>query len=204
MRRIGTKLGVGIVVMVLLCGGAFAELLQNGSFESGLTDWSSWNEGSIVTPSDWGWAQDGDAMAGMWWDAGLYQEFSATPGMGYDVSVFAYNPSDDAITAGVIGRVELDWYDGSDTKISNGWSVDFDESRPQDQWIALSTEAVVAPGSAAYGRLNLGIYNDGTGGGRAYYDNAVVTAVPEPGVLGSLSFGAAVMLLMARRKLRRV
>lgn len=188
----------------MLCSGAFADLLANGSFESGTDDWSSWNEGSIINPSDWGWAQEGDAMVGMWWDAGLYQEFDVTPGTGYDVGVYAYDPGDDPISGGVVARVELDWYNSSAQKIATGWSADFNAGATQNQWTQLSTENCVAPGAASYARLNLAIYNDGTGGGRVYYDNATATvAVPEPGVMASLVFGVGVLLVTARRKFQR-
>jgi len=189
----------------LLCSGAMADLLNNGSFESGMDNWSSWNAGSIITPNDWGWAQDGETMVGMWWDAGVFQDFAVTPGTGYDVSVYAYEAGDDQMEGGVIARVELDWYNSSNVKLGNAWSADFGGAGTTiDHWTQLSSENNIAPASASYARLNMGIFNDGSGGGRVYYDNAMATvAVPEPGVMASMALGAGVILMTLRRRFQR-
>ncbi len=195
----------GLSLMALMCvGSAQADLLNNQSFESGLDNWSSWNSGNIITPSDWGWAQEGSTMAGMWSTAGLWQDFNVTAGSTYLASVYAYEASSDAMTVGSKYAVaKLEWYTSGGAEIgTDAWSVNIGGTGTgYDAWTKYSSTEIVAPETAAYGRLNLEI--QGSGDGRIYYDNASVAAVvPEPSILAMVSLGLGTLFLTLRRKIK--
>ncbi len=183
---------------------AEANLLNNQSFESGTDDWSSWNSENIITPNNWGWAQEGAAMAGMWSTAGLWQDFDVTAGGTYQASVYAYEADGaDAMSVGTKYAVaKMEWYTSGGVEIgSDAWNLSIGGTGTgYNLWTQYSSAEVVAPETAAYGRLNLEI--QGTGDGRIYFDNASVAAVPEPSILALVSLGLGTLFLTLRRKVK--
>jgi len=189
---------VSIVLAVIYVGllvAAQANVIINSSFENGdgtlagISDWSKWNDTSGELNTGWGQTYDGDDMVRLWWDSGLYQNFSVTPGWDYDVSVQTRTESFDQLQGGVQGNVSLEWYDSGSQKIGgNAYDYQFTSAQGDGAWVEAAGSAT-APANAASGRLVVYVSNTGTGSGSAWFDSATVTAIPEPLSIGLLGLG---------------
>lgn len=182
---------------------SWADLLNDPSFEEPYANnWGSWEDGNIFQPFDWGWEHSGTGMVGMWWWAGLWQNFTATPGDIYELTAYAYIPSDDPAGTGVYGVVALEWYDSSDSKIGTWTSQPIDTAHYSvDQWLEINSGNHTAPAGTAYGRAVVRINNNGSGGGRVYYDDVDVGMIPEPSVISLMAGG--LLGALGLRRMRR-
>jgi len=200
MKRVLAVATAGLLVYTC----SWADLLTNPGFEEPYTSgWSYWDEGNIEQSFDSGWAHSGTGMVGMWWWAGLWQNFDATPGDVYELTAYAYLPGDDPAGTGVYGVVALEWYNSSDTMIGTWTSQPIDTAHYSvDQWLEISSGNQTAPVGTAYGRALVRINNNGSGAGRVYYDDVDVGMIPEPTVL-SLMAGGLLGALGLRRMRRK-
>ena len=199
------RTGVALCAAVLLAYTvSWADLLNDPSFEEPYANnWSSWNDGNIMQPFDWGWEHSGTGMIRMWWDAGLWQNFTAVPGSNYGITAYAYLPGDDPAGTGVFGVVALEWYDSSDTMIGSWTSGPIDTAHYSvDQWHEISSGAQTAPTGTAYGRALVRINNDGSGAGVVHYDDVDVTGmIPEPTIISLMAGG--ILGALGLRRMRR-
>ncbi len=194
---------VSLALVLALAGVTTANLIDNGGFEEPYTNgWNSWNEGSIIQPMDWGWAHSGTGMVGMWWDAGLWQDHTVTPGSNYALTSYAYLPSDDPAGTGVYGVVAMEWRDSGGQFISSWTSAPIDTAHYSvDQWLAITSGVQTAPAGAATLRTLVRINNDGSGAGRVYYDDVEVNGmIPEPAAGILLISGMAGIVAWRRRR----
>lgn len=202
MRRL---LAVGIAALAAYAV-AWADLvnLTNPDFEEPYTNgWNAWDSGNIIQPMDWGWAHSGTGMVGMWWWAGLWQDFSATAGYLYTFNGYAYLPGTDPAGTGVYGVMAIEWYDSGNNQIGTWTSQPIDTAHyPVDQWLNINSGSQTAPVGTAYGRLLVRINNNGSGAGRVYYDDLSINeAIPEPAVLSLMAGG--LLGVLGLRRMRR-
>jgi PEP-CTERM motif len=210
----------------LATGAATAQnLLVNGNFNdpastAAPTGWSTWDTGSgswenheILTSSVLIDTADGGAGApnntgiydgsyqmtlgnntGSNWE-GVYQVVAGTAGLTYTLSV-------DAGAQGwwwPNGYANLDFLDGSGNQISQAQIVTttsisgFNVGVPYQNF----TESAIAPAGTAQVKVELEEY----GGGSAWFDNALLTTVPEPTTLALLA--ASGVGLLGWRRFRR-
>jgi len=200
-----------VVLLAVMAVAASANLISNLSFELGtgqggnlsgatITDWNNYSG------SGW-WADDAGAVYdGTWaikrWDddTGIYADFSATPGITYDFSLWCYDNSTEPL---VNRHVELkaEWLDGSYGKLGETVIGQFGAGTV-NTWTEIAGQSEASAGTV-WGRLVITTGADGAGsGGAVYYDLASVTAVPEPTALALLGLGI-VTIGLVRHKLRK-
>lgn len=184
-----------------------SELLTNGGFEIGtpgywrpatfdLEDWirygdlNAWpcdgliaaeggddnNMGvdGVITPSNM-------ALKFRWAGTGVFQDFDASEGVSYNLSVDVYNSSIDGRANKWDAGLNVEWFDAANAKIGSTFIVDKyfggpSGGDPLDQWINIG-DAVVAPAGAVRGRFIMILSanaNETTPPGYLYYDNASV------------------------------
>lgn len=139
---------------------------------------------------------------------GAVQAVPATPGTVYSGEVYALNNSTDAIQGLNFGVFKLEFLDAAMQLIPGGLGVGFVESNPinattpQDQWTLLGVGGVAPAGTAfvqaVIVQVQLGDGSGGFTGGSIFWDDASITAVPEPASLLLLSVGG--IALIRRRR----
>ncbi|MCA9257194.1 MAG: PEP-CTERM sorting domain-containing protein [Phycisphaerales bacterium] len=139
---------------------------------------------------------------------GAVQAVPATPGTTYTGEIWALNNSADAIQGNNFGVFKLEFLDAGFNLIPGGLGVGFVESNPinagtpQDQWTLLGAGGVAAAGTAwvqaVIVQVQLGDGNGAFVGGSIFWDDASVTAVPEPTTLALLGMGGIVVLRRRR------
>jgi len=196
-----------ITSLLLAASPAYPDLILNGDFTdngtygqlptTNITHWTTWGAS--------GWYQndiDSDASIKFWfYDTGAYQNHDAMENQVFQYSVQARTPSGDQL-AGMEGYLKAEFYDSTDTRISEYVVDTFTPSDPVDTWVQLSGLAT-APVGTAYGRIVLGLQDDGTPdneSGALYFDDASV--IPEPSAAALLALGA-MGVLTARQRRRR-
>ncbi|MDH4202464.1 MAG: PEP-CTERM sorting domain-containing protein [Phycisphaerae bacterium] len=197
-----------ILALLAVTGIASAELVTDGDFENGATGWAAWNNAGIAdhTADYGGTAPNTDA--GVWWtDGGVAQEvtgivpgdysFSIDTLIGHDafqltgdrqviaqVDMFHWNDGgwwDYWYTAGVVSVSGLD-SPAADSVISDGFDFTV-TTNPEGDWTEMA-------------KVYLHMVDAG-GSGNGYWDNASITAVPEPATMALLGLGG---LLLRRKK----
>lgn len=206
MRRLLLTCGAVIV----LAAAARAELLTNGNFEDGPTGnisagipgWNSWG-GSGWHHDDAGRTLDAKAVVFWWDDAGIWQDFAVSPGVGYTFGVQAFSWPNDPLHLWN-GLLKAEFYNsaigtGPGQAISE-FELDrfYSASDPTNTWVSLGGLAV-APAGADVGRIVLKI-NDWQSGvsGVLNFDNATVT--PEPAMLTLLACAGVALCGGKRRR----
>ncbi len=206
------KVLVTLIVSLLMCAGAQANLILNGGFEGGdlgnidsvtIDNWTKWGNS--------GWHHDdagyknGDKGMKYWWDStGMYQDFDATAGVEYTFSLAAISPSADMLKGWDL-IVKAEWLDAN-WAVLGGEVIDRfvgakSETNPgdgTDTWVTLSGTSTATDG-AIHGRIVMYLEQAGdwgyTGGG-VYFDDASV--VPEPMTIALLGLGS--MALIRRKR----
>ena len=197
---------LSICVVLLLCAlTTNADLILNGDFTdngtyeqlptTNMTYWTTWGAS--------GWYQDdidNDASVKFWFhDTGAYQDFSADPGQAYQYSVYARTWSGDQL-AGMEGYLKAEFFDSVFNRL-DAYVVDtFTTNDAVDTWVQLSGMAT-APVGTVYGRIVLGLQDDGTAdneAGSLYFDDASV--IPEPLSAGLLLIGGATAVAASRKR----
>lgn len=202
------------LLLVLCCvavsGIVHADLLVNGDFSSPGS--SSAGQFGSVTIDNWttwgtsGWyANDIDSQmsAKMWaTDTGIYQDWTATEGETYDLTVQAYQTTAEQLSGDRVGYLTIEWYTSGGSMIGSATVLDtLTVADSDDAWVTLSG-SIMAPSGTAYGRTVLGLSESTSGGGAVYFDNATVNAaIPEPAALSMIGLGF-ITLMRLRRKVR--
>ena len=199
-----------VLCCVALSGIVQADLLVNGDFSSPGT--GSAGQFGSVTINNWttwgtsGWyANDIDSqMSAKIWatDTGIYQDWSATAGQSYDLTVQGYQTTGEQLTGDRVGYLTVEWYESGGAKIGSSLVVDTISAADSDNaWVSLSGTAT-APANTAYGRTVLGVSDTTSGSGAVFFDNATVNAVvPEPAALSMIGLGFFA-LMRFRKKVR--
>lgn len=210
------KVLVAVALVASLCGTARANLLSNGDFELGdcgqlgsvtIDNWTTWGTNGWHA-SDAGYYK-GCKSIKFWWDStGIYQDFAATVGNEYELSIDAISPASAALQ-GFDGILKVEWFDASWSNLG-GTIVDRFIGEKDDKgiagdgtevWVELSGTATAVEG-AAYGRLVFYLEQadnwESSTNGVLYVDDASVVLVPEPATM--LLFGLGGLFFAGRRK----
>jgi len=180
-----------------------AALLVNGDFNTdadtnGAPDgWASWSYGNgwanyVTSPSD-SFTKDGSPYvnAGSVWNGGggWYQDVAATPGQSFTLSIDGRTEDWD----NSIGYMRIIFRDAGGNTL-NG-STDQETVANYEKlatWNTYTFADQVAPAGTTAVRVEFASY-----GGTSTFDNAVLTATPEPASIGLLAFSG---LLLKRRR----
>jgi len=209
-----------LISSIIACGSALpanavvytGNLLADPSFETG----------TAVPSGSGGWAtlrsgfSQAYAHSGQWSLASPYnsayinapavQSVSASPGQTYTASVWAFTPV--PLPAGLWGSLLIDFED-SQNRLLGGYNEapqTLDQNSPANTWIPLSI-TMTAPSQTATIWVELTLFNFSSttvsGSPVVYFDDASLTAVPEPSGLvlsacGGLAI-AGVLRLRGRR-----
>jgi len=206
-------IGMLVVGLAVSASVAMGNLITDGSFEAASITgaWTIDGGTGYTHAKDWGWAHDGNNMVGMWWWGNIYQDFSATAGSGeYGASIATFLPGEDYASGGVYGFIQLQWVNSSGDWLENAWQYSFSSDgaagsqvHALNSWIVVNTPDEYTPhADAAYGRIIVGINNNGSGGGRVYYDSVTLNVIPEPAAVALLGIGG-LMAVALRRKTRK-
>jgi hypothetical protein len=137
----------------------------------------------------------GNYITGSTWE-GVYQVVAGTAGLTYNLSVDAgaqawWWPN---------GYINLDFLDASNTQLGQAQIITTASITGYDIGVVYQnfSESAVAPVGTTQVKVELEEY----GGGSAWFDNAVLTVVPEPSTLAMLAVGS-LGLLGWRRIFRR-
>ena len=193
-----------------LSGVVHADLLVNGDFSSPGT--GSAGQFGSVTIDNWttygtdGWyANDvGSQMSAKIWapGTGIYQDWTATAGSSYDMTVQGYQTTAEQLSGDRVGFLTVEWFESGGAKIGSSLVVDTMSVADSDNaWVTLSGSAT-APANTAYGRTVLGVSDTTSGSGAVFFDNATVNAaIPEPAALSMIGMGFFA-LMRFRKKMR--
>jgi MYXO-CTERM domain-containing protein len=192
-------------VAALVVPASATNLLINSGFEEGDTGaigngypgWNVWGN-SGWHHDDAGKVIDTKAIKFWWDDSGTWQDVSVVAGQEYEFSVKAFNASGDPLV-GWNGNLTAQFFNAQGTDSANRLLdvvVDkfYSASDPKDQWVLLSGK-VTAPAGAATGRIQLNIADWQSGvGGSLNFDEASISATPEPAALLLAGLGAIVFV----------
>jgi len=176
----------------------------SGQMSSSFTNIAHW---IIFGTGESGWYQDditpGNMCIKFWWDdIGIYQDFDAQAGQQFDFRVYALQRDSEPLVDWQ-GYLKAEFYDSGGNQLLAQELDYLYPSDPTNQWVLLHGR-VTAPSNTDYGRIVLGIKNwTPNVSGAAYFDDASVEAVPEPGVLMLLLGVAVARILPATRPGRR-
>jgi len=199
-----------VIALTPFAGARAVNLLENGGFETlgpggDPAAWELDAAGSTATTP----VRTGSrslaltALSPAFGIAGQSDPFSgggvipATPGVTYELSVFAQNLTADTLI-GTRHRAGLELFFFNDTGDLLGLSIVtiFDgaidgETMPQDTWVRYTAQ-LAAPEDATGVGITLVLETDPADAGRGtlYFDDAQLRVVPAPGAIGPLGLGA--------------
>ena len=135
-------------------------------------------------------------------EAGVFQDFAASPGDPFEGSVWAVNPENaDVLVLGQVAAVNIEWRDAAGV-LDVAFGDTIDASTPVDTWTELLVSGT-APAGTTTARFVLvtGPFDPaGPGGGAPRWDAASFDLVPEPGSLGLIGLGLFGLLGIRRRR----
>jgi hypothetical protein len=176
-----------LMVILLAAGSAQANILTNGDFELGVSQYMAAGgyapDGWYMTAND-GWHQNAppEAVQGLlsvvMWSAGsLAQDFTVIPGVTYDCSVDAINITVSNLVASPAGMSLVLYGESLDAGAAVIDSVEIDRFEcgvdPEGVWTTISGAYTVA-GGAVTGRIRI-VFEGANGTTHMSFDNAVVT-----------------------------
>ena len=186
---------VATVTLTITMPPTTQELLFNGDLQIGvptkdkadsftckwwrrkLASETAWN---VWLTDQWPVGAENQAFQYSWGTAFTYQYFSALAGESYDFSCENLNSGDTRNRWNAQIRVE--WYDANDTRIGSAETIAQEDNltSPSGEWNLL-TGSTTAPENTAYGRIMLGVKNNGNPAGTywqdTFIDNASVIGV---------------------------
>ncbi|MDD2238231.1 MAG: PEP-CTERM sorting domain-containing protein [Kiritimatiellae bacterium] len=208
MKKTGTWIGMAVFAGMVF--SASGDLLTNPSFELGtgqggalqdasVTDWVNY-AGIGWWASDAGAVYDGTYAIKRWDnDTGIYSDFSATPGITYNFSLWCYDDNSQPLVDRYV-ELKAEWLDAGYGQLGSTVIGQFNAGTV-DTWTQLSGQSEAVAGTV-HGRIVITTAGGASAGGAVYYDLASVTQVPEPNVLALFGIGLAAVTLF-RRKMRR-
>jgi len=206
-------IGIFLTAVCLTAGIANANLLSNGDFNlpnsvAAPTSWSVWNYGG-------GWANHqtntapslvADGIDGTWYMAcggggggggGVYQTVPGTAGLTYTLSVDAgaqawWRPQ---------GEMRLFFLDSLNNVLASTNPIivspaNYDTGKP---WANYSMSALAPAGTT---QVKTEFAMNGNEGGTVWFDNAVLTAIPEPTTV-TLVIGSLAIFAVSTKRARR-
>jgi len=217
MRR--SRLILAAVLLISLAvAPAWANLIQNGSFELGNPSWNPYGFQSLTaldnfTITNWSVVTGSVDYVGAYWQAahgsrsldmaGLYQNgtiwqtFSSTPGQVYRVTfALAGNPDIQPRTTTL--RV---WADNPNANFADFYYTVNGQTKSSMGWMYVSWDFVASSSLTTLGFTSLETYNDPQWGysfGPAL-DDVSVAAVPEPATLALVGLGLIAVGFLRRR-----
>jgi len=195
-----------VIATIAVTTSAHAALLVNGDFNTdadtnGTPDgWSSWSYGNgwanYVTSSTDTFTKDGSPYvnAGSVWNGGggWYQDVAATPGQSFTLSVDGRTEDWD----NSIGYMRLIFMDAGGNTLNSGTDQQTVANYEKlATWNTYTFADQLAPAGTTTVRVEFASY-----GGTSTFDNAVLTATPEPASIGLLALSG---LLLKRRRVMR-
>lgn len=178
---------VTAIVLVCLAGAAQAELISNGSFTNGTTDWVVYGGAAAGTSS-----ADGHDLVMSGAGSGTYQDMTwATLATGEQYTLsFDAGSLDASMTTGILLRL----YPNGGSTIANSFTVG--AAQLNTGWATYSTTwTMPASCNGKWPELEIDI-NTGT----CAIDNVSLSKVPEPCALVMLATGLTGLLAYAWRK----
>lgn len=196
-----------VVVLIFLAASfqvpASANLLVNGDFEisgeSGYTaGWTQEFNNNIFGVSDN--PQHGSHHARNFWDGGMYQDVSITPGVQYRMTGWTYIPT------GTSGSpwgtyIGFYWLDADRNLVMPlGWQADVQRG-PRDVYIQMDSGYLVAPEGAVTAMVRFGTWSSDPWQpvNPTDFDNFDFSPIPEPASILLLGVGIAFLLNPAQR-----
>lgn len=163
-------------IVVLLCvltsTAIAADLIVNGDFSAGTSNWTIIDGGVYSYGSNAlkVWATEG------LWDVGFaFQEIGVTPGEIYAMNANVLNPSAEPLPGtGGTAFIKLEFYNGTGTIINGPYGTTLDiinGTFATNTWLPLSG-SMIAPGGAATVKAVLMVQDAGGGTSVAWFDNA--------------------------------
>lgn len=152
MRNIIAVVILGLILAVSSMAKA-NELLANPSFEEGWDKWTcTYNQNnwsSVDLPG-------GKKALRCWWDGGMKQVVSVTPGKTYEFKGDVFVPANgDKQNWGC--WLSMDWYDASKNKMGTVWSA-APHNGARGKWVSYDSEKQVAPEGATFACIDFGVY----------------------------------------------
>ncbi len=207
MDRIRRKAVAGAVAVMAAAAAQAGNLLTNPGFEDGLNGWITFGNvfHETTNPPQFE-PHTGDGLVSMFGNftgsfnvSGLFQEFPATPGSTWSLSVWSRHFSGDALIGN--GPPDDNWVvqkivfrDAADNEIGSNESIIMDGTFPTDTWIFNGPISATAPPGTVKVQAFFLYLQPAFDGGAVHLDDA--TFVPEPASLGLLAVG---VLFLRRR-----
>lgn len=162
-----------LIVFCCFCCASADELLDNGDFSGGSSNWNIYDGGVWNAYSSNAlkvWATDG------LWDVGFaYQEVSVIAGETYAMTVDVLNPAAEPLPGGGgAAFIKFDFYDDTETLINGPYGTPLgiiDGTLPTDTWYSISG-SMTAPAGAVKLYVILMVQDTGGGPSVVWFDNA--------------------------------
>ena len=139
------------VDQVIVAGARSANLVRNGSFENGLSDWTAVNVSAVLSES----AYEGSAVARVGTEGGLlFQEVPLPSAAGHSFLFnFGFRSSSIGVDLPGTTIAEVRWLDGMGREIGLGLSLVVPNTSLRSQWLVYTGITAPAPPGVAAARV---------------------------------------------------
>ncbi len=155
--------------------------LANPGFEDGLNGWATFGnafaETTSFTPpvviprSGNGVVKMFGQFNGFPNESGVFQGLPASPGQTFELNGFVRTNSDDAIGAGNLAQIKLEFFDAGFTMIQQDVVTVLDPNSTQDAWLPMPTLTATAPAGTVSMQAVVGHFQTLFDGGAVQYDD---------------------------------